>query len=144
MNTLIEQLINISDYSDRDDFYEDNIKKFTEEDRIYIVENLSYEENMPIIHTMLQKIKNIEVLEKFSLYGNYSKGAIAYILTNKYCTEKIIRGVYKQPKDSIIWKFELAYNLKKWGEDYYENVSSQINKQIEDGKRCPAAKNLAL
>ena len=31
------------------------------------------------------------------------------------------------PKDSIIWKYELEYNLKKYEVDYYENVSSQVN-----------------
>lgn len=145
MNDLIKQLIDITDYSEREDFYEANIKKFTEEDRIYIVENLTYEENENIIHTLLEKIKNVEILEKFAMSGNYLKGAIASVLMNKNCTEKIIRGVYKQPKDSIIWKYELAYNLKKYGVDYYENVSSQVNKQIENGgKFCPVAKTLNL
>ncbi len=148
MNNLIKQFFDLTDYSDREDFYEANIKKFTEEDRIFIVENLDYYEdsgNSINIHTMLERIQNVDLLEKFALSGNYGKGAISSVLSNKNCTEKIIRGVYKQPKESPIWKYELAYNLKKYGVDYYENVSSQVNRQIENGgKFCPVAKTIKL
>jgi hypothetical protein len=147
LNALIKQFFDFTDYSEREDFYEANIKKFTEEDRIYIVENLDYyhESNSINIHTMLEKIKNVDVLEKFALSGNYGTGAIGSVLTNKNCTEKIIRGVYKQPKESIIWKYALDYNFKKWGNDYFENISSQINEMIEKGgKSCPVAKTLDL
>lgn len=146
MNALIKQLIDISSWEDREDFYQNNIKKFTEEDRLYIVQNLEYnDDNKILIHSMLEKITNVEVLEKFALSGNYNKGAIASVLMNKSCTEKIIRGVYKQPKDSIIWKYSLEENLKKWGYDYYENISSQIYGIIEKvGKYCPVAKTIKL
>ena len=148
MNAIIKQLIDISNWEEREDYYQANIKKFTEEDRVYIVENLDYnynDDNKIIIHSMLEKINNVEVLEKFALSGNYNKGAIASVLMNKSCTEKIIRGVYKQPKDSVIWKYSLEENLKKWGNDYYENISSQINGIIEKGgKYCPVAKTIKL
>ncbi len=146
MNVLIKQLIDISSWEDREEFYQANIKKFTEEDRVYIVQNLEYnDDNQILIHSMLEKITNVEVLEKFALSGNYNKGAIASVLMNKRCTEKIIRGVYKQPKESIIWKYSLEENLKKWGNDYYENISSQINGIIEKGgKYCPVAKTINL
>jgi hypothetical protein len=146
MNPLINKLIEISDWEKRDNFYQANIKKFTEEDRLYIVENLPYkDDNQIIIGTILTKINNIEVLEKFALSGNYNQGTILCVLKNKCCTEKIIRGVYKQPKESIIWRYSLEENLKKWGNDYYENISSNINRTIEKGgKYCPVAKTIKL
>lgn len=146
MNPLINKLIKISGWEKRDNFYQANIKKFTEEDKLYIVENLPYkDDNQHIIGTILTKINNIEVLEKFALSGNYNQGTIKCVLKNKCCTEKIIRGVYKQPKDSVIWRYSLEENLKKWGNDYYENISSNINSTIEKGgKYCPVAKTIKL
>ena len=131
------------DSIDRDDYF--NEHDWTNEELQNILDRIDYGEssaNNIIVHSIAcHPQTNIEQLKTFALSGKYGAGCIKAVLLNGNCTEEIIRAVYNKSADDPIFSYVKKENIKKYGEDNWndwkEGIINGINNLALDHKNCP-------